>query len=82
MDIYLFDHDIPVIKYCPTGDELSQSASETLQLDDVSLVKQIPNSSKPNVLTISFSTYYVLLSFKSKSTMEQWMSELLSFTGM
>ena len=81
MDIYLFKYDIPVIKYCPTGDELSQLTSESIQLNDVILVKHIPNSSKPNVLTISFPSYSLLLSFKSQSSMEQWMSELLRLTG-
>ena len=81
MDIYFFEYDIPVIKYCPTGDELSQFASESIQLNDVLLVKHISNPSKPNVLTISFPSYSLLLSFKSQSSMEQWMSELLRSTG-
>ena len=82
MDIYLFKYDTPVIKYCPTGDDISCSTCETLDLDGVNHVKHSLNSSKPNVLTISYSTYYLLLSFKSRSSMERWMSELLLSTGV
>ena len=81
MDIYLFKNDIPVIKYCPIGEELSQFPSETILLNDVILVKHISNSPKSNVLAISFPSYSLLLSFKSQSSMEQWMSELLRLTG-
>ena len=82
MDVYLFEHNTPAIKYCPTGNQLSESATETLQLNDVNFVKHIPNSSKPNVLMISLPLYDLLLSFKSKSSMEQWISELLYLTGI
>ena len=81
MDIYLFEYDIPVIKYCPTGSESSQL--ETIQLNDVILVNHIPSSSKShsNVLTVNFPSYSLLLSFKSRSSMELWMSELLRLKG-
>lgn len=81
MDIYLFDHETPVVKYCLRGATLSPTTCKTLQLDDVVYVKHITKSSKPNVLMISFPSCSVLLSFKSKCRMELWMSELMCQTG-
>lgn len=80
MDVYLFEYDMPVIKYCPKNADMSLS-SVTIELDNVVLVKHISKFSKPNVLAINFPLHSLLLSFKSKERMEMWMSELLCLAG-
>ena len=81
MDIYLFDHEVPVVKYCSRGAKLSPTTCRTIQLDDVVYVKPISKPNKPHVLMVSFLSYSLLLSFKSKYRMELWMSELMCQTG-
>ena len=80
-DIYLFDHETPVVTFCSKGTKLSPTTCKTIQLDDIVYVKHISKSNKPNVLLISFLSYSLLLSFKSKCRMELWMSELMCQTG-
>ena len=80
-DIYLFDHETPVVKFCSKGAKLSPTTCKTIQLDDIVYVKHTSKSNKPNVLLISFLSYTLLLSFKSKCRMELWMSELMCQTG-
>lgn len=80
MDVYLFEYEMPVIKYCPKNVDISLS-SVTVQLNDVISVKHISKFSKPNVLEIDFPLHSLLLSFKSKARMDMWMSELLCLTG-
>ena len=81
-DIYLFDHETPVIKYCLKGAKVSPATCKTIQLDDVVYVQHISKSNKPNVLLVSFLSYSLLLSFKSKCRMELWMSEIICQTGI
>ena len=71
-----------MVKYCLKGAKLSPDTCKTLQLDDVVYVKHISKSNKPNVLLISFLSYSLLLSFKSKFRMELWMSEIICQTGI
>lgn len=80
MDAYLFEYDMPVIKYCPKNADIS-SSNVTVQLNDIINVEHISKFSKPNVLAIDFPLCSLLLSFKSKERMEMWMSELLCLTG-
>lgn len=81
MDVYLFEYDMPVIKYCPKKANLVSSSSMTIQLNDIINVEHISKFSKQNVLSIDFPLHSLLLSFKSKERMEMWMSELLCLTG-
>jgi len=80
MDVYLFEYEMPVIKYCPKNADIS-SSSVDIELNNVVLVKHISKFSKPNVLAINFPMHSLLLSFKSKERMDMWMSELLCLTG-
>ena len=81
MDVYLFEYDMPVIKYCPKNAYIMSSSSVTVQLNDIISVEHISKISEQNVLAIDFPLHSLLLSFKSKERMEMWMSELLCLTG-
>lgn len=81
MDVYLFEYDMPVIKYCPKSANLSSSSNVNIQLNDVIKVEHVSKFSKPNVLAIDFPLFSLLLSFKTKERMDKWMSQLLCLTG-
>ena len=80
MDVGLFEYDMPLIKYCQKNGNMS-SSSVTIHLNDMVHVEHISKFSKPNVLIIYFPLHSLLLSFKSKESLEMWMSELLCLTS-
>ena len=80
MDVYLFEYDMPVIKYCPKNANLS-SSNVNILLNNVIKVEHVSKFSKPNVLAIDFPLFSLLLSFKTRERMDKWMSQLLCLTG-
>ena len=80
-DAYLFVHEMPVLRLCPRGTDLTSSTCETIHLDDIDFIRNMSKTFKNNVLAITFSSCNLLLAFDSKCRRDLWFSEIMCLSG-
>ena len=71
-----------MIKHCYKDSKTSDEVDIVYEpMDEVITVRQLDSLKNKNVLEIMFPHHSILLSFKSFTTMERWLSELSNITS-
>ena len=71
-----------MLKHCHKDSKTSDNVDIVhVPLDEVITVRHLDSLKKKNVLEIMFPHHSILLSFKSFTMMERWLSELINVTS-
>ena len=70
-----------MLKHCHKDSKASDNDIVSVPLDEVIAVRHLDKSKKKNVMEIIFLHQSILLSFKSFTIMQRWLSELINVTS-